>query len=217
MNRSNYKFIASMLLISFISGCSSINPYTGEKEINDTSIGTGVGAAGGAVVGALLGGGKGAAIGGILGAATGGIVGNIFDRENEELRQALVGSGVQVRRVGHTIQLVMAADVTFETNQANVQTNFYPTLNSITTIFKKYQDNTITITGYTDNTGSASYNLLLSEERAANVGSYLISRGVPPNRIFTKGRGRSNPIAPNTTARGRSLNRRVVINLRPIN
>lgn len=214
--KMHHQFVAGFCVIACLSGCSTINPYTGEKQISDTTIGAGIGAAGGAVVGALIGGGEGAAIGGALGAVTGGLIGHTFDKENEELRKVLVGSGVQVRKVNNTIQLIMASDVTFATNQSDVRSTFYPTLNSVTTIFKKYYDNTITITGYTDSTGNAAHNQSLSEERARSVGDYLVSRGVPANRVFTNGQGDRYPIASNATAEGRALNRRVVITLRPI-
>ncbi|SRR5579883_913182 len=202
--------------VLLISGCTATNPYTGEKQVSDTTIGAGIGTVGGAAVGALLGGERGALIGGALGAATGGTIGHMMDNENEELRQALAGTGVQVKKVGNTIQLVMASDVTFDTNQASVKSDFYPTLNSVATVFKKYNKNNIIITGYTDNVGSDAYNQTLSEERARSVGDYLISQGVPANRIFTNGLGKRDPIASNATASGRALNRRVVITLRPI-
>lgn len=212
------KFKMTVLFASLLSlsACTTTNPYTGQKQVSDTAIGTGIGAAGGALAGALLGGEKGALIGGALGAATGSVVGNIFDRENEELRQALEGSGVQVKKEGNSIQLIMASDVTFDTNQSAVRSGFYSTLDSVAVVFKKYNKNSITITGYTDNTGNSAHNQTLSEERAKNVGDYLISRGVPANRIFTTGQGARNPIASNATAAGRAQNRRVVITLRPM-
>lgn len=199
-----------------LGGCSSVNPYTGEKQVNDTTIGAGIGAASGAVVGALLGGERGAYIGGALGGVTGGVVGHTLDRENEELRQALAGSGVQVQKVGKTTQLIMASDVTFDTNQSAIRSSFYSTLNSVAIVFKKYDNNNIMITGYTDNVGADAYNQTLSEKRAQSVGDYLINQGVPSNRIFTNGLGERNPMASNGTASGRAQNRRVVITLRPI-
>ena len=217
MKRLNKMKIGALLsVVLMLSACTSINPYTGEQQINDTTIGAGIGAAGGALAGALIGGGKGAAIGGVLGAATGSVVGNILDRENEELRQTLAGSGVQVRKVGNTIQLIMASDITFDTNQAEVRSGFYPTLDSVAKVFKKYSGNLINVVGYTDNVGNDAYNQTLSESRAQSVGNYLISRGVPANRVFTTGQGERNPIASNATVHGRALNRRVVITLRPI-
>ncbi len=199
-----------------LSGCASTNPYTGQKEVSDSTIGTGVGAAGGATVGALLGGGRGAVIGGALGALTGGVLGHTFDEENAELRQRLMGTGVQVQNTGNSIQLIMASDVTFNTNQAEVRSGFYPTLNSVAIVLKKYDRTSINIMGYTDNVGGDAYNQSLSEQRASNVGNFLISQGLSPNRIFTQGMGKRYPVASNATSRGRVLNRRVVITLRPL-
>ncbi len=210
------KITAAVCAVSLLAGCTTVNPYTGETQASRSTIGAGIGTASGAVLGALVGGSRGALIGGAIGAATGGIIGQSMDRENEELRQALVGTGVQVRKQGNGIQLIMASDVTFQTNQSAVRSGFYPTLNSVATVFKKYNDNTITITGYTDNVGGDAYNQSLSESRAQSVGDYLIAVGVPANRVFTDGMGKRNPIATNATAAGRAKNRRVEITLRPI-
>jgi OOP family OmpA-OmpF porin len=65
--------------------------------------------------------------------------------------------------------------------------------------------------GYTDSIGTVKYNLALSQRRAAAVKSYLVSKGIDPNRIYTEGKGKSNPIASNATAAGRAKNRRVEI------
>ena len=73
-----------------------------------------------------------------------------------------------------------------------------------------FQD-TGTTTGHTDDKGSQTYNVDLSRRRAAAVGSYLVSRGVPSARISTSGRGESEPIAPNDTEADRQKNRRVEV------
>ncbi len=210
------KIISITCSIAFLSGCASIDPYTGQRTASDATIGTGIGAISGAAVGALIGGERGAYIGAGIGALGGGAIGYNMDKQNAELRQALVGSGVQVRKVGNAIQLIMASDVTFATNQASIQGDFYQTLDSVAVVFKKYNNNTINIVGYTDNTGNPSYNQQLSEQRAQSVGSYLISRGVSSNRIYTSGQGQRNPIASNATSQGRAMNRRVVITLKPL-
>lgn len=67
----------------------------------------------------------------------------------------------------------------------------------------------IRIEGHTDNKGSKSANLKLSQDRARAVGDYLVKAGIEPARIETAGFGDTRPIAPNMTARGRELNRRV--------
>lgn len=214
--RNNKKLFAAIgISATLLSGCSTINPYTGQSQVSDATVGTGLGALGGAAIGALAGGGRGALIGGAVGAVTGGVIGGSMDQENNELRQRLVGTGVQVEQRGDYIQLVMASDVTFRTGQSAVIDSFYPTLSSVAVVLRKYDRTNLVITGFTDNVGNDAYNQTLSENRAASVGSFLMSQGVSPNRIFTEGQGKRNPIASNATAQGRAMNRRVVISLRP--
>ena len=204
MKSTQTKLVVALGLSLMMTGCSTMNPYTGQNQLSDTSVGAGIGTAGGAVLGALVGGGRGAIIGGAIGAATGGLIGHSFDQQNEELRKTLVGTGVQVRQVGKTTQLIMASDVTFATNQPDVRTDFYPTLNSVAIVLKKYSNTNITITGYTDNVGGNAYNQQLSEQRAISVGDYLKSQSVSANRIFTNGMGKRHPVASNASAGGRS-------------
>ena len=216
--RNNNKLFAALGMCAvLLTGCSTINPYTGQSQVSDATVGTGIGALGGAAIGAIAGGGRGALIGGALGAVTGGVIGNSMDQENRELRDRLVGTGVQVEQRGNYIQLVMASDVTFNTGSPDVRNGFYPTLSSVAIVLKKYNRNNIVITGFTDNVGNDAYNQTLSENRAASVGSFLVSQGVASNRIFTEGRGKRDPIASNATASGRAMNRRVEISLRPAN
>jgi OmpA-OmpF porin, OOP family len=65
--------------------------------------------------------------------------------------------------------------------------------------------------GHTDNVGNDGSNQKLSEERANAVKSYLLSKGLPAQRIESKGFGSANPIADNSTAAGKAQNRRVQI------
>lgn len=213
----NKKFFALLGISSalLLSGCSTINPYTGQQQASDATVGTGLGALGGAAIGAIAGGGRGALIGGAVGAVTGGLIGNAMDQENNELRHRLIGTGVQVEQHGNYIQLMMASDVTFKTGQSDVRDGFYPTLSSVAIVLNKYNRTNIVITGFTDNVGDASYNQSLSERRARSVGRFLMSQGVDPARVFSEGRGKRDPIASNATAEGRAMNRRVVITLRP--
>ncbi len=69
----------------------------------------------------------------------------------------------------------------------------------------------IEIIGHTDNIGSAAANLLLSEQRAVSVATYLINAGVEPDRIRIDGVGGAEPRADNETLVGRARNRRVEI------
>lgn len=65
------------------------------------------------------------------------------------------------------------------------------------------------VEGHTSNTGTAAYNMKLSQERAKGVMDYLIAQGVSPDRITSVGFGETRPIADNKTKAGRALNRRV--------
>lgn len=78
-------------------------------------------------------------------------------------------------------------------------------------LLKQYPEANVEIEGHTDNVGSDKYNMALSERRAATVKEYLVSQGIAASRISTEGFGETQPIAPNATAAGRALNRRVVI------
>ncbi|HHH44555.1 MAG TPA: OmpA family protein [Gammaproteobacteria bacterium] len=69
----------------------------------------------------------------------------------------------------------------------------------------------ITVIGYTDSTGDAKYNLGLSERRAQAVRDYLVSLGVPADKMRVLGRGENDPIAPNDSKEGRARNRRVEV------
>ena len=69
----------------------------------------------------------------------------------------------------------------------------------------------VVATGHTDWTGTEAYNLKLSMRRANAVKAFLVSKGVPADRIFTEGKGESKPVASNRTAEGRAKNRRVEV------
>lgn len=208
--------VTAGVLTAIVAGCTTVNPYTGEQQTSNTTKGSIIGAVGGALFGAAVGGGKGAAIGAVAGGATGAVIGNTMDRQNQELRRVLRGTGVQVERTPEGIQLIMASDVTFPRNSANIKASFYPVLNSVGTVLRHYNNTNIVVSGYTSNTGTVQHNQRLSERRARSVGAYLQSQGVDQYRIFTRGFGERHPIASNNTARGRAMNRRVVISLRPM-
>lgn len=65
--------------------------------------------------------------------------------------------------------------------------------------------------GHTDSVGSVAYNQKLSVRRAEAVKAYLVSKGIEKSRVYTEGKGKSQPIADNKTAAGRAKNRRVEI------
>jgi outer membrane protein OmpA-like peptidoglycan-associated protein len=99
--------------------------------------------------------------------------------------------------------------VYFETDSATLKPESSETLDKVAESLKSFPDVMILVAGHTDNTGSAAYNMKLSEKRAKAVMDYLISKGVDPKKITSKGFGLTMPIADNKTKEGRAQNRRV--------
>jgi outer membrane protein OmpA-like peptidoglycan-associated protein len=159
---------------------------------------------------------KNALIGAGIGALAGGAAGNYMDRQEGKLRAQLQGTGVSVVRNGNNITLKMPGNITFNTDSAELQSNFYNVLNSVTLVLKQYDKTIIEIAGHTDNTGSGTYNQALSERRANSVAQYLESQGVDSQRVMAVGAGEGHPIAPNNAPEGRQANRRVELTLEPI-
>ena len=102
-------------------------------------------------------------------------------------------------------------EVLFELNSARFNAKFVFRLDSLTQLLVSHSSVRAEISGHTDNTGSASYNLKLSYDRAAAVADYLIRNDISRDRISYVGLGSSRPIADNKTEEGRRKNRRVEI------
>lgn len=214
------KKIVLLFSVAALAACTTVDPYTGEEKTSNTAKGAGIGALSGAILGAATGDKddrkknalKGAAIGG----AVGGGIGYYMDQQEAKLRQQLQGTGVQVRREGDNLRLIMPGNITFATGRAEINAGFYEVLNSVGLILKEFNKTAIRIAGHTDSTGSATTNQTLSEQRAAIVGQYLNGRGVAAGRVQTAGYGHRYPIASNNSAEGREQNRRVELELLPL-
>lgn len=150
-----------------------------------------------------------------IGALSGG-VGRYMDIQEARLRDALRDSGVGIERDGDNISLIMPDDVTFVPNGSRLNADFYLVLDSVAEILQEFDQTLIIAAGHTDDTGSTRYNQGLSERRAKSVANYLITRGIVDARVEVVGFGENRPIFDNTSAEGRSLNRRVEIALLPI-
>ena len=216
----NKKILATSLAATIALttlGCETTNPFTGEKQVSKTTQGTAIGAVGGLIIGAVTGSTRKALLlGAGIGALSGGLIGNYMDRQEAKLRAQLQGTGVSVTRYDNSLILNMPGNITFATDSSNVSSNFYPVLDSVALVLNEFKQTYIDIAGHTDSTGSLEYNMQLSKQRADSVSSYLASRDVSPERLLTHGQGPNDPIATNSTAEGRSMNRRVVLVLTPI-
>lgn len=219
MKRIQYAALLVALLFAF-SACSTVNPYTEEKQVSKLAIGAGVGAVSGAAIGLLTSSSKhrqrNALIGAGVGALAGGSIGYYMDVQEAKLRQRLRNSGVSVTRVGNQIVLNMPGNITFETASADVNSGFYDALNSVALVLKEYEKTTVDVIGHTDSVGSNQYNQTLSENRARSVAEYLAGQGILAQRLLIAGRGETEPISSNSTPEGRAHNRRVEIRIAPI-
>ena len=99
--------------------------------------------------------------------------------------------------------------IQFDFNKATLKPSSFPRLQQLVQILNDYPDYSLSIAGHTDSKGDDSYNLKLSYERAAAARTYMLSKGIPAERIEARGYGETKPIADNKTAAGQALNRRV--------
>lgn len=213
-----YKKIALVVAVAaFAAGCST-DPYTGQQKLSNTAGGAMLGAAVGAGAGLLAGGNdtRNALLGAGIGALAGGAIGGYMDKQEAELRAQLQGTGVSVTRQGDYVILNMPSNITFQTDQSDIQPGFYPTLNSVALVLQKFNKTLVDVYGHTDSTGNDGYNMELSQRRASSVAQYLQAQGVDGRRFAVVGMGESQPIASNATEAGRAQNRRVEIRLSPI-
>ncbi len=100
----------------------------------------------------------------------------------------------------------------FDFGKATIREHSFPSLDRVAQMLidKKFH---LKLAGYTDNVGSAAFNLNLSKNRSEAIKTYLISKGADASLITAEGFGKANPIASNKTASGRQTNRRVEFSL----
>ena len=111
-------------------------------------------------------------------------------------------------------EVIRLEGVYFETNSAELTVASSATLDRAVETLKKRADIKVEVAAHTDSRGKASYNLDLSNRRAASVMDYLVAHGVAAERLTSKGYGESSPIADNATAQGRAKNRRVELRVK---
>ena len=213
--------LALALAAGIAAGCQTTDPYTGETKTTSATYGALIGAGAGAAVGMISGRDakqrrQRALIGAGVGALAGGAVGAYMDRQEDELRKVMRDSGVTVTRKGDDVILNMPGNITFRTDSADLNAQFYKVLDGVAQVAKQYDKTIIEVAGHTDSTGTAEYNRQLSQRRASSVADYLASRGVAEARIMTAAGGEEHPIASNATEQGRSANRRVEVTLSPL-
>jgi OOP family OmpA-OmpF porin len=130
--------------------------------------------------------------------------------------------GVEVDESGCTIsnevvkKLILNGDVTFAFDSDELTPQARSILDELVAQISLGSLQSIEIVGHTDNIGAERYNEALSKKRAASVANYLISKGIPYDKIVQQGIGELNPIAPNNDRIGRAKNRRVEVRIREL-
>ncbi|ETI63366.1 OmpA/MotB [Sphingobium sp. C100] len=218
--RISHRIIGAAGLAAMLAttACTT-DPNTGQQRVSKAAIGGIGGALGGYLLGDLVGGRRdrtekilGAGIGAVAGAG----IGAYMDAQERKLREETAGTGVDVIRDGDNLLLRMPSGITFAYDRADVQPQFQPTLNEVSSVLAQYPKTYIDIYGHTDSDGSDAYNQTLSERRAQSVANYLVGRGVQSARVATRGFGETQPIASNATEEGKAANRRVEIKIAPV-
>lgn len=212
MNTNLKKTFAGIFTIALLStGCEAI------QNANNTQKGGVIGGASGAAIGGVIGNNVGdgnntvlgAIIGGVVGGAAGAYIGNRMDKQAQEIENTIPGA--EVTRVGEGINVTFdeSSGVYFATESYSLNDKSQTTLNKLADIFQEYPKSLILVEGHTDNTGNDTYNNTLSQNRAESVTNFLTNQGISSGRFTTKWYGETQPKFDNSTADGRSKNRRV--------
>jgi outer membrane protein OmpA-like peptidoglycan-associated protein len=132
-------------------------------------------------------------------------------QQKEAMRARLLAQLNQVLQTRDTARglIVSMPDVLFDFDKYTLKPDARERLAKISGIVLAYPDLKLQVEGHTDSIGSDEYNQTLSEKRAESVQGYLVSSGVLPDHVTAVGLGKADPVADNSTAAGRQLNRRV--------
>lgn len=217
-----FKKIAFLILAGIL--IAGLNSCEATKNANNKQKGAVIGTAGGAILGAIIGnnigkGGKGelgAVIGGVVGGTAGVLIGNKMDKQAQKIEEEIPGAKVERIEDGILVTFDENSGVHFATNLYNITSSSEIILTKLANILKEYPDTNVLVVGHTDSSGSATYNMALSEKRAYAVTNYFINnKGLRSSRFTTTWFGENQPIAQNGTADGRAKNRRVNIAIVP--
>ena len=108
-------------------------------------------------------------------------------------------------------KVTFAADAFFDFDKSVLKPEGRAKLDDLTSKIRDVNLEVIIAVGHTDSIGSVPYNQRLSIRRAEAVKAYLVSKGIERNRVYTEGKGKTQPVADNKSADGRAKNRRVEI------
>jgi outer membrane protein OmpA-like peptidoglycan-associated protein len=203
MKTIRLQFLVALIAVIIFAGCATWN-----KAQKGAVVGTAAGGAAGAVIGRASGNtALGAIIGATVGGATGAVIGNEMDKQAEEIQRNVPDA--RVERVGEGIIVEFTSDVLFGFDESDLSYQAKSNLDKLVQVLNSYKETNIEVQGHTDSKGSQAYNQNLSLQRAGNVSNYLTEKGIIRSRITSRGFGEEAPKYDNSTADGRSENRRV--------
>ena len=115
------------------------------------------------------------------------------------------------KTVTQLAKVTYAAKSLFDFDKSVVKPEGQAALNQLVAKLKAVTVEVVIVVGHTDSVGTDAYNLKLGQRRAEAVKRYLTSQGIEASRVYSDSKGKSQPVASNKTAQGRSENRRVVV------
>ena len=137
-------------------------------------------------------------------------------RARDAMDKLAVAASLAVKEETRGTVITLPGNVLFQSGQAALLPAAQDKLNQVADALKHQEDHKMVVEGHTDSQGTESSNIDLSQRRAQTVRDYLVSRGVPNDKVTAQGLGQSRPIADNKTVEGRAQNRRVEIIVQPI-
>ena len=132
----------------------------------------------------------------------------------------LKAAGADIKETASEIKISLQGEILFDFDKSTLRPAAEPTLTQIAGLIKKTTKPKVLIEGYTDSKGSSSYNMKLSDRRAASVKTWLTTHGIAAAAVRTQGLGATKPVAPNKKSNGeddpegRQKNRRVEITIK---
>ena len=220
------KTTSAIAAILLFSGCSQMpqNINVGDK----TKYGTAIGTAAGAILGNVMGKDtKGTVTGAGIGAVIGGVIGYNMDKQAAEIARSLEtvvdtspnaeatsDEDIIVTKNSRFVKITFRDNMMFPTNSATLTSTARYKVSKLIGVLQNYPQTIVQVVGHTDNRGTHSHNLTLSQKRAREVANLIMGAGVK-NPVYEKGCSFDKPVAPNTSSQNMDLNRRVEIFLYP--
>jgi chemotaxis protein MotB len=144
-----------------------------------------------------------------------------YNKLNQQLSGEISAQQVHITRLQGAIKVAVNSDLLFPSGGWQMPPRAAQIIAEMAPILAPFQQTTIIVTGYTDNVPigpelarqGVTSNQQLSLLRAQTVASFLVSHGVNPGLVQTRGLGDADPVAPNDTPQGRAQNRRVELTL----